>query len=398
MRNKDVYLPKWLLIFGIVLIVVAALFGYFSAKTDIRYLIITAVLLAVGIAAILCWKNQWIEMTGQDGFIYSTMFGNKKEYKFADIVSIKPNADSITLIMKEGKVHIEACAKVSDEFNRALYPSTGDSDENNTEFNYGLVQETNGRRYDDLDSDQSYRTKSFDTVLREMQEEEASMKAGARKGILLGLLILACGLGITLIGYFTTEPGGTYRMLTGVIIIGVFGAVKGLISYIALIVRLNKYEKEVWTDRLGHAPTAVDDEYVQFKQKIHTPGEKVKTILILVLVVACLAFTCYVGYCIIGNHPILPGVSNSFDDPVQEKLFNEIADMSDQLHKLDKEITEYEEELDKLEEKYNESPSKELADEYNAVYEKYTASINEYNELVDVYNEKYDYYEATYGF
>lgn len=54
-------------------------------------------------------------------FLYSTMLGNKKSYRFADIQRLNKNNDSFTLIMKDGKVHIESCAVISSRFMKALY-------------------------------------------------------------------------------------------------------------------------------------------------------------------------------------------------------------------------------------------------------------------------------------
>ena len=49
------------------------------------------------------------------------MLGNKKSYRFADIQRLNKNNDSFTLIMKDGKVHIESCAVISSRFMKALY-------------------------------------------------------------------------------------------------------------------------------------------------------------------------------------------------------------------------------------------------------------------------------------
>ena len=69
---------------------------------------------AFGIAAALCWKNQKIRILDEETFVYTTMFGRKKIYRFEDIIALKRNRDSFTLIMKGGKVHIESTAILSD--------------------------------------------------------------------------------------------------------------------------------------------------------------------------------------------------------------------------------------------------------------------------------------------
>ena len=83
--EKDMYLPAWLLGLAVIFF----------------------------IAAVLCWNNQWIEVINEEEFVYSSMFGRKTTYRFADIVEVKKNADSQDLIFSDGKVHIESCAVVS---------------------------------------------------------------------------------------------------------------------------------------------------------------------------------------------------------------------------------------------------------------------------------------------
>ena len=113
MRKKDLYLPVWICVLGIVFILGGLVFLYSSLKKP--YLLIGAVLcLGLGIAAILCWKNQWIEVIDEHTFVYSTMFGKQTKYHTSQIIDLKQNPDSMTLVLDSGKVHIESCAIVSD--------------------------------------------------------------------------------------------------------------------------------------------------------------------------------------------------------------------------------------------------------------------------------------------
>ena len=110
--EKDMYLPAWLLGLAVVFFAAAVLCVNFIHD---RLLMIpcAAICALVGIAAALCWNNQWIEVINEEEFVYSSMFGRKKTYRFADIVEVKKNADSQDLIFSDGKVHIESCAVVS---------------------------------------------------------------------------------------------------------------------------------------------------------------------------------------------------------------------------------------------------------------------------------------------
>ncbi len=238
--------------------------------------------------------------------------------------------------------------------------------------------------------------KSFDTVLREMQEDEKAIKADARKSIIIGMLLLVLGVGASFIGFLLAKPGGTYTVYTGAMVVGAIGAVKGLISFFTLHGRLKKYEMETWTKRLGHAPTNTDDEYVEFMNIIHTPGEKVKTILATVLIVVLLAAMGFAGYSMIKGE--VPLFGSSQEDAVEQQLYDELVELNDKLTTLDAQITEYEDQLTQMQDEYEKSPSEELEVKYDEVYELYSAAIDEYNSTLEVFQEKYAYYEETYGF
>ena len=47
-------------------------------------------------------------------FEYSTMFGNRKTYAFSQITQVKQNPDSYTVFADGDKIHIEACAVLSE--------------------------------------------------------------------------------------------------------------------------------------------------------------------------------------------------------------------------------------------------------------------------------------------
>lgn len=119
--DKDAYLPTWLCVFGAGLLVVAQILFILTMTTD-NYVfgVVGVPFLGVGIAALLCWKNQWIVMLSDEEFLYSTMFGRKKKYRFSEIEDLKIHNDSKTLVLKNGKVHIENSAMVSGRFANAI--------------------------------------------------------------------------------------------------------------------------------------------------------------------------------------------------------------------------------------------------------------------------------------
>lgn len=123
MQKKDMYLPNWVcglgalfLVVSIVCVVLSFTVFSYSMIFMIGCIIGAVICLGFGVAAILCWKNQWAEMINDDEFVYSTMFGRKIKYRFADIKDIKQNSDSMTLLLENGKVHIESGAFISDRF------------------------------------------------------------------------------------------------------------------------------------------------------------------------------------------------------------------------------------------------------------------------------------------
>lgn len=109
------YLPSFLLAFGIALILAAiGLTVGFVCTWQIILIALAAVSLVLGVAAIMCWRNQTIRMIDDDHFEYTTFLGNKKQYAFSDIQKLIRNSDSFTLVMTTGKVHIESMAIMSE--------------------------------------------------------------------------------------------------------------------------------------------------------------------------------------------------------------------------------------------------------------------------------------------
>lgn len=123
--RADMYMPVWLLAFGMVLIGGSVALGVAFVITHVVGTIIAAAIaIAVGICAVLCWKNQSIIVLSDSTFEYTTFLGNKKVYQFKDIVGIKQNSDSMTMFVGNDKVHMESCAimtqRLIDKINEQL--------------------------------------------------------------------------------------------------------------------------------------------------------------------------------------------------------------------------------------------------------------------------------------
>lgn len=119
-KEKDVYLPVWVCWLGIAFLAAALVCFALAFAISVNWLLGFAFCLGLGIAAILCWKNQWVVMTDDHTFIYSTMFGRKTQHHMLELREYKQNSDSLTLILENGKVHIESCAIVSERFANAV--------------------------------------------------------------------------------------------------------------------------------------------------------------------------------------------------------------------------------------------------------------------------------------
>ena len=116
--RADMFLPDFLKYFGFFLDAVAGAFLVAMFITQIWGLIIGAILCGgLGIAAWLCWKNQTIRIIDDDKFEYTTFLGKTTIYHFSDIKNLRTNQDSLTLILTNGKVHIESMVHMSE----ALY-------------------------------------------------------------------------------------------------------------------------------------------------------------------------------------------------------------------------------------------------------------------------------------
>ena len=112
--RADMFLPDILKYFGFFLDAVAIVFLVATFITQIWGLIIGALICGgLGVAAWLCWKNQTVRIIDEDSFEYTTFLGKTTVYNFSDIKALRVNQDSMTLILTNGKVHIESMVHMS---------------------------------------------------------------------------------------------------------------------------------------------------------------------------------------------------------------------------------------------------------------------------------------------
>ena len=114
--RADMYLPAWLFVVGLFLIGFGGILLTVAIAVQLPFFLglLAVVLALLGMAAVMCWKNQTIRMLNQDCFEYSTFLGKKTVYRFSDIKELRKNTDSMTLFVADGKVHIESIAIVTD--------------------------------------------------------------------------------------------------------------------------------------------------------------------------------------------------------------------------------------------------------------------------------------------
>lgn len=123
--RSDLYLPLWMLALGIGLNIWGIFMGVLTVqKFTPAGLLLCIAGIVIGIAAILYWRNQTVEILTPDTFRYTNPLGRQKIYRFADIRGVKRNKDSMTLILTNGKVPIESIAiltqNLADSINRQL--------------------------------------------------------------------------------------------------------------------------------------------------------------------------------------------------------------------------------------------------------------------------------------
>ena len=113
--RADMFLPDYLKYFGFFLDLVAAIFLAAAFATQNWGLLIgTLISGVIGVAAGLCWKNQTIRIIDDNHFAYTTFLGKTTVYAFSDIEELRINADSMTLLLTNGKVHIESMVCMSE--------------------------------------------------------------------------------------------------------------------------------------------------------------------------------------------------------------------------------------------------------------------------------------------
>lgn len=124
--RADMFLPAWWFVMGLLSCMFGAIVGIVFAVLQISALmtVLAAVMVFLGVAVLLCWKNKTIRMLPNDTFEYSTFWGKKSIYRFNDIKGLKKNTDSVTLLVADGKVHIESIAivtaRLSNRINKQL--------------------------------------------------------------------------------------------------------------------------------------------------------------------------------------------------------------------------------------------------------------------------------------
>ncbi len=126
-KNKpraDMYLPDYVMGIGLVMFVIAIGFIVaFIFRHALWMMAVAAGSILIGIAALMCWKNQMIRILSDEKFEYTSFLGNKYTYRFDEITKIRKNSDSLTVFVRDKKVHIENCAIISNELIKALNKS-----------------------------------------------------------------------------------------------------------------------------------------------------------------------------------------------------------------------------------------------------------------------------------
>ena len=134
--RADMFLPNWLMGFGLFLDVASVACLISAFVTQAWELILGFAITGVtGIAALLCWKNQSIRVLDENRFEYTTFLGNKTIYYFSEIKKLRVNGDSFTLFVGNGKVHIESCVTISKKLINKIYEALEKNSKNSATDN-----------------------------------------------------------------------------------------------------------------------------------------------------------------------------------------------------------------------------------------------------------------------
>ncbi len=120
-QKADMYLPSQLMAMGMAMLIVGVGMAVGAAvRPADQYTVLLyiggALVVLFGISALLCWKNQKVYILSDEEFTYTTFLGHTYTYRFDEIVALKRNRDSMTLVLQYGKVHIESMAVLSERF------------------------------------------------------------------------------------------------------------------------------------------------------------------------------------------------------------------------------------------------------------------------------------------
>ena len=123
--RADMFLPVKVLSLAPVMLIAGVVFAVIAAiKGTTALAVLAPICIILGVAALLCWRNQKIVMLSDDEFEYSTFLGKKTVYRFDEIKMLRRNKDSMTLYVGEGKVHMESSAifteRLLERINRQL--------------------------------------------------------------------------------------------------------------------------------------------------------------------------------------------------------------------------------------------------------------------------------------
>lgn len=116
-----VHIPKCLFFFGMAVYIAGAAVCVAMLAVGKFFVAIPGFgCMLFGAAAMLCQLDQKVVSAGEGIYVYSTMFGKKKRFNISDFLSMKRNSDSLTLKFKNGKMHIDNLAVISDDFKKSL--------------------------------------------------------------------------------------------------------------------------------------------------------------------------------------------------------------------------------------------------------------------------------------
>lgn len=234
--------------------------------------------------------------------------------------------------------------------------------------------------------------KTVDDYIHEMHENIKEANESARVSLVFGVLMLLIMVSISFVSYVLADPGETFHIYYGALAIGAWCGIKSIYNFVKNKINVQKYEENVWEAIFGSKPAEDDEFYKAYKKSSEAKLEKRKTIRTVIVSIILIVVVAVMGWV------INSGSTSTSELTTEEKLYEELMVLNEELTDMKKEIEIYETNLSDYYSKYEISGDDSDYEKYSDYYAEYIMYFDEYTKRIETFNEKYEYFDDTYGF